>query len=83
VDRDEAVVRVLAPEAELTDQVPPGIEDPDARKKATANCFDWDGRDDSGDPVPRGAYRLSLTRVSDGLELISGEKLRVSEPPPP
>ena len=48
----------------------------------TPHCFDWDGRDDAGAPVPRGSYRLSLTRVDDGLELISGEKLHVTELPP-
>ncbi|MGZ5358109.1 MAG: hypothetical protein ACXWF9_03860 [Solirubrobacterales bacterium] len=82
VDRDETVVRVLAAGARLESDPPPGIEDPVARRKATANCFDWDGRDDAGAALPGGSYRLSLTRVSDGLELISGEKLHVTEPPP-
>jgi hypothetical protein len=81
VNRDDDMVRLLAQEAQLTDEAPPGT-DPDMRKKATANCFDWDGRDHAGAPVPRGSYRLSLTRVDDGLELISGEKLHVTELPP-
>lgn len=82
VNRDEAVVRVLAPDAALESDPPPGIDDPVARRKATANCFDWDGRDDAGAAVPRGTYRLRLTRSSDELELISGEKLHVTEAPP-
>jgi hypothetical protein len=82
VDRDEAEVRILAEDARLESDPPPGIEDERARRKATASCFDWNGRDGAGAPVPRGAYRLSLTRLSDGLTLISGEKLQVAELPP-
>ena len=74
VDEEGARVRVLASGAELE-----GATSPD---KDSAHCFDWDGRDDAGAALPRGSYRLSLTRVSDGLELISGEKLHVAEAPP-
>ena len=81
VNRDDDMVRLLAQEAQLTDEAPPGTIR-DTRKKATANCFDWDGRDDAGAPVPPRLYRLRLTRVDDGLELISGEKLHVTELPP-
>ena len=69
VDADDAVVRVLAPAARLE-----GDE---------AYCFDWNGRDAAGAPVPAGPYRLQLTRTRDGLVLVSGEKLHIAAPPPP
>jgi hypothetical protein len=77
VDSSGVVVRVLASDVFLESEPPPGIEDDRKRRKASARCFDWDGSDQYGEPVPRGPYRLRLTRDRDGLELVSGEKLTI------
>ena len=69
VDADDSLVLVLAPAAQLE-----GDE---------AYCFDWNGRDAAGAPVPPGPYRLRVTRTRDGLVLVSGEKLHIPAPPAP
>lgn len=72
VDADERVVAVLAGEARLSG-------DPEGRKKS-AHCYDWDGRDAAGNPVPPGPYRLRLSLEDADRVAISGEKLRIPAP---
>jgi len=75
VDQAREVVRVLH-DAPLAESGPP--ENPGG--KAPAHCFDWDGRDDAGEPVPTGFYRLKISLRDASREGISGEKLRIAEP---
>ena len=72
VDRDEAVVKILASDAPLD-----GTRSPD---KESAHCYDWDGMADSGAVVTPGVYRLQLTLDSDGRTVVSGERLRIGIP---
>lgn len=76
VDQNREPVRVLH-DGPLAESGP--AEDPD--EKPPAHCFDWDGRDDAGEPVPAGFYRLRVTLEEADREGISGEKLRIAEPP--
>jgi flagellar hook assembly protein FlgD len=76
VDGAAQVVRVLADEPLRESEA---AEDPDA--KPPAHCFDWDGRDDAGQAVPPGLYRLQVTLRQAEREGISGEKLRIVGPP--
>jgi hypothetical protein len=41
------------------------------------HCFDWDGRNDSGRPVPPGLYRLQLRLQRADRVAVSGERLRI------
>jgi hypothetical protein len=72
VDVDGDPVRELATGVELE-----GDPSPD---KSSANCFDWDGRDQGGDPAPRGNYRLALVLYGEERTVVSGEKLIVRDP---
>ncbi len=76
VNQAREPVRVLhdAPLAESGPAEEPG-------EKAPAHCFDWDGRDDAGEAVPPGFYRLQVTLREADRQGISGEKLRITEPP--
>jgi hypothetical protein len=55
VDASDQVVRVLAPAARLT-----GSDSAPDTPKAGAHCFDWNGTDEAGQPVPSGVYRMRL-----------------------
>ena len=46
----------------------------------TPHCFDWDGRGDSGQPVPPGRYHLRLQLESADRTAFSGERLRIYAP---
>jgi len=70
VDASDRVVRVLA--------APETLAGGDA-----PHCFDWDGRDASGRPVPPGPYRLQLHLAQADRTATSGEKLSISKAPPP
>ena len=70
VDSADHVVRVLASSDPL--------EGSDA-----AHCFAWDGRDASGQPAPRGAYRLQLSLRDADRVAVSGERLTIPAPGPP
>jgi hypothetical protein len=65
VDSFDRVVRVLA-----TAQPLQGGDAP--------HCFDWDGRTDSGQAAPPGAYRLRITLQRADRVAISGERLNIS-----
>jgi len=65
------------------------VDDDDRRVKLLANrelaggdtphCFDWDGRGDSGQPVPPGRYHLQLSLDRADRVAVSGERLRIYE----
>jgi hypothetical protein len=63
VDTDERQVKLLS-NGEL-------------RGGDTPHCFDWDGRGDSGDPVPPGRYHLELRLDEADRVAVSGERLRI------
>jgi hypothetical protein len=63
VDTDERQVKLLS-NGEL-------------RGGDTPHCFDWDGRGDSGDPVPPGRYHLELSLDEADRVAVSGERLRI------
>jgi hypothetical protein len=67
VDEGENVVRTLV----LSDELQGG----------EPHCFDWDGADDRGDPVPPGRYRLRLTLLEADRVATSGERLTIDEAP--
>jgi hypothetical protein len=70
VDPDGRVVVMLADDQPL--------EGGDA-----SHCFDWDGRDTTGQfPLP-GRYRLRLTLADAGRVATSGERLRIGPGGPP
>src|SRR5262245_42335276 len=71
VDSDDQLVRVLAAGRRLDGN--PEL-DRDSR-----HCFNWDGRDESGAPVPPGTYRLRLSLEDAGRTAISGERLTIPE----
>jgi flagellar hook assembly protein FlgD len=48
--------------------------------RASRHCFNWDGRDDAGNPVPPGVYRLRLSLRDADRVAISGERLTIPEP---
>ena len=68
VDVNGDVVRTLATSEELA-----GGDTP--------HCFDWDGRTDSGQPVPPGPYQLRLHLEDAERTATSGEHLRITTPP--
>jgi FlgD Ig-like domain len=65
VNASDKVVRVLARAQPLKG----GTE------KADAHCFDWDGTDDAGNPVPPGPYRLRFELQEADRVATSGEHL--------
>jgi hypothetical protein len=69
VDPSDRLVRVLAAPAPLD-----GSDDaPQDTPKAGAHCFDWDGTDAAGQPVPSGVYRMRLDLQRIDRVLIPGE----------
>jgi FlgD Ig-like domain len=68
VDASDQVVRVLAPAARLT-----GSDSAPDTPKAGAHCFDWDGTNSAGQPVPEGVYRMRLAFRGIDRVLIPGE----------
>jgi hypothetical protein len=48
----------------------------------TKHRFEWDGRDDEGDPVPDGVYRMRVVRRDEGRVVDSVKRLRVDRRPP-
>jgi hypothetical protein len=66
VDPSERLVRVLA--------------DSPLAGGDTPHCFDWDGINDVGQPVPPGRYHLQLSLDDAGRTAISGERLRIYSP---
>jgi hypothetical protein len=65
VDSSDRVVRVLAAAQPLQ-----GGDAP--------HCFDWDGRNDSGQAAPPSAYRLQITLERADRVATSGERLNIS-----
>lgn len=74
VDSSGRVVHVLARDVALQ-----GDPSPD---KSSAHCFEWDGIDDTGRPVPPGPYRLLLDLERADRRAVSGEKLKITEAAP-
>jgi FlgD Ig-like domain len=70
VNASDQVVRVLANAQPLKG----GTE------KADAHCFDWNGRDASGNPVPPGPYRLRFVLERADRVATSGEHLVIHSP---
>lgn len=56
VNASDQVIRVLAPAAQLS-----GSNSAPNTPKAGAHCFDWNGTDAAGQPVPAGVYRMRLS----------------------
>ncbi len=48
----------------------------------TKHRFSWDGRDDDGNIVPDGTYRMRVIRRDEGRVIDSYKKLRVDTVPP-
>jgi hypothetical protein len=48
----------------------------------TKHRFSWDGRDDRGDPVPDGVYRMRVVRRDQGRVVNSFKRIRVDRVPP-
>jgi flagellar hook assembly protein FlgD len=67
VDAEGDLVRVLAPSSRL--------EGDDAK-----HVFSWDQRDEGGEPVEPGRYRLRLTLEEVDRVATSGERFVVKEP---
>jgi hypothetical protein len=72
VNAADQEVRVLASAATLT-----GSDSAPDQPKAGAHCFDWDGADASGRPVPAGVYRMRLSFQRLDRVLIPGEHLTI------
>jgi hypothetical protein len=70
VNASDRVVRVLAPSQPLSG----------GTAKADAHCFDWDGTDDAGNPVPPGPYRLRFELQQANRVATSGEHLVIHPP---
>lgn len=64
VDADDHIARVLTPGEPL-------------RGGDAPHCFDWDGRADSGQPVPPGHYHVRLQLQDANRTAISGEQLKI------
>ena len=64
VDADERVVRVLGTGP--------------LRGGDTPHCFDWDGREASGQAAPPGPYRLQVALSDADRVATSGERLNIS-----
>ena len=69
VDPSDRSVRVLA--------------DTDLQGGDTPHCFDWDGKDSSGRPVPPGRYHLQLSLDRAERTAVSGENLAINSAGPP
>jgi flagellar hook assembly protein FlgD len=69
VDGEEDPVRVLDSDVELTAEEEVG--------------FTWDGRDDAGNPVPAGRYRLAVTLPAHDREMIWPQRITVGAEPAP
>lgn len=69
VDAEGTLVRELASGVRL--------EGDPAAAKESAHCFDWDGRDEAGERVPAGPYRLFLRLHDLEREVVSGEQLKL------
>ena len=74
VDTSGARVRLLAMDLPLEGDPSPS--------KESAHCFNWDGLDESGEPAPVGNYRLWLHLADGDRRVVSGEKLKITEPAP-
>ena len=72
VDANERAARVLADDAPL--------QGDSALEKKSAHCFDWDGTDDQGSPVPPGRYRLRVSLREADRVGTSGERLTIPAP---
>jgi hypothetical protein len=48
--------------------------------KEDAHCFDWDGRDASGRPVPPDRYHLMIELEDANRTAVSGERLKIKPP---
>ena len=48
----------------------------------TKHRFRWDGRDDGGDPVPDGIYRMRVVRRDEGRVIDSFKQIRIDREPP-
>jgi hypothetical protein len=70
VNASDRVVRVLAPSQPLEG----------GTTKADAHCFDWDGTDAAGRPVPPGPYRLRFELRKADRVATSGEHLVIHPP---
>jgi flagellar hook assembly protein FlgD len=73
VNAADQEVRVLADAASLT-----GSDSAPDRPKSGAHCFDWDGADALGQPVPAGIYRMRLSFQRADRVLIPGEHLTIA-----
>jgi hypothetical protein len=78
VDASDNVVRVLAQAAPLT-----GSNGEPDKPKAGAHCFDWNGTDAAGQPVPPGVYRMRLSFRRLDRVLTPGEHLTIAAKAPP
>lgn len=73
VNAADQEVRVLASAAPLA-----GSDSAPDQPKTGAHCFDWDGADVSGRPVPAGVYRMRLSFQRLDRVLIPGEHLTIA-----
>jgi hypothetical protein len=73
IDASDQVVRVLAQAAQLT-----GSDKAPSTAKSGAHCFDWDGTDASGRPVPPGVYRMRLDLRRADRVATPGEHVTIS-----
>jgi len=73
VDASGRVVRVLAAGAQLT-----GSDSAPSEAKAGAHCFDWNGTNATGQPVPPGVYRMRLSLRSADRVATPGEHLTIA-----
>jgi FlgD Ig-like domain len=71
VNSSDQVVRVLADAQPLQG----GTE------KADAHCYEWDGTDDAGNPVPPGPYRLRFELRTADRTATSGEHVVIHSSP--
>jgi hypothetical protein len=70
VNNSDQAVRVLA------DDVPLGA----GTAKSDAHCYDWDGADAAGHPVPPGPYHLRLHLQRADRTATSGEHVVIPQP---
>jgi hypothetical protein len=73
IDASDQVVRVLAQAASLS-----GSDKAPNAHKSGAHCFDWDGTDASGRPVPPGVYRMRLDLRRADRVATPGEHVTIS-----
>jgi flagellar hook assembly protein FlgD len=65
VDASDQTVRVLA--------APSPTEGGD-----TPHCYDWDGTDSSGQPVPPGRYHVRVELQEADRTAVSGERIKIT-----